>query len=301
MSFTGRVKDELIESYYTPLEDNVLISGFLRSVATISSDIRVISENLNVLNYVKSIIFREYDVEAKINDTLKSNFKHSSYEFIIDSKIDILKDKLMLDQEIKDYFIDSDDLKRAYLRGVFLAVGSVNDPKTSRYHLEFLLDSYSNSLFLCNLLNYFYLNAKVITREKGYMVYVKEAEKIGDFLRLLNCNRAVMYYEDIRIYRDHKNMTNRLNNCEQANVDKIISTCKRQLDDIDLIIEKLGMDFLDEKLQEVVIYRKKYPESSLEELSEIMSIETEKSITKSGLNHRFRKLRELANKIKEEK
>ena len=130
------------------------------------------------------------------------------------------------------------------------------------------------------------------------MVYLKEAEKIGDFLRVLSANKSVMYFEDIRIYRDHKNMTNRLNNCEQANVDKIIATSEKQIKEIDFLIEKLGLDLIDEKLKVVMEYRKKYKEVSLDELAKIISIETEKNLTKSGLNHRFRKIHEMVENIK---
>ncbi|NCC71245.1 DNA-binding protein WhiA, partial [bacterium] len=105
-------------------------------------------------------------------------------------------------------------------------------------------------------------------------------------------------YEDIRIYRDHKNMTNRLNNCEQANVDKIIMSATNQVNDIELIDSIEGLDLLDEKVKEAATYRLKYPEASLLELSEIITQETGKEITKSGLNHRFRKIKDLANKIR---
>ena len=125
------------------------------------------------------------------------------------------------------------------------------------------------------------------------MVYIKEAEKISDFLRIINSYNGVMYFEDIRIYRDHKNMTNRLNNCEQANMDKIFLTAARQLQDIEVLKANDMLDVLDEKLLEVIKYREEYPESSLQELSEIMSNELGYEITKSGLNHRFRKIKEI--------
>ena len=131
------------------------------------------------------------------------------------------------------------------------------------------------------------------------MVYIKEAEKISDFIKMLNATSSLFYYEDIRIYRDHKNMTNRLNNMEQANIEKVINTCNEQIEEINLILEKIGEDALDEKTGEVMKYRLKYPESSLQELSEIMTLEIGKNITKSGLNHRFRKIKELARKLKE--
>ena len=117
----------------------------------------------------------------------------------------------------------------------------------------------------------------------------------------MSANNAVLYYEDIRIYRDHKNMTNRLNNCEQANVDKVIDASKKQIEDISLIKDFIGLDGVSDKISEVIFYRLKYPDVSLNELSHIMSSETGKSITKSGLSHRFRKIHEIANKIRNEK
>lgn len=147
-------------------------------------------------------------------------------------------------------------------------------------------------------MNNFDLNSKILTRDRGYMVYVKEAEKIGDFLRIIYASNAVLYFEDIRIYRDHKNMTNRLNNCEQANIDKIIETANTQVKDILYLKEKQAFELLDDKIKETAEYRLKYPEASLQELSEIITYETNITITKPGLNHRFRKIKEFAKKIK---
>ena len=130
------------------------------------------------------------------------------------------------------------------------------------------------------------------------MIYIIESEKIGDFLRMMNAISALLYIEDIRKYRDHKNMTNRLNNCEQANVDKIIETANNQVKDIELIESIGGMDLLDEKTKVAATYRMKYKEASLFELSEIISVETKTPITKSGLHHRFTKIKEIANKIR---
>ena len=130
------------------------------------------------------------------------------------------------------------------------------------------------------------------------MVYIKEAEKISDFLRIINAYQAVLYFENIRIYRDHKNMTNRLNNCEQANVDKVFLTASKQLKEISLLRQYDMIDVLPVKLQEVIKYREEYPESSLQELSDIMSKELGYHITKSGLNHRFRKIKDIVLGLK---
>ena len=219
----------------------------------------------------------------------------------INQKIDLIKRDLSLDQEIpKEYIYADEFLIRAYLRGLFLSSGSINDPKKSQYHLEFIVDNLNYAKFISKLLNKFNLKSKYLKRENKYMVYIKEAEKISDFLRIMNATNSLFYYEDIRIYRDHKNMTNRLNNCEQANIDKVIETATKQIKEINKIKKIGGLELLDEKTKEVAIYRLKYPDVSLVELSEIISIETGKQISKSGIYHRFNKIKEMAKKIKED-
>ena len=164
--------------------------------------------------------------------------------------------------------------------------------------MEFVVSKEEYAKFIQDKLNIYYLNSKVLRRDNRFMIYIKEAEKIGDFLRMINAISALLYYEDIRIYRDHKNMTNRLNNCEQANVDKAMLSANNQVKDIELIESIGGLDLLDEKTQIAAKYRLKYKEASLLELSEIISMETSNRITKSGLHHRFSKIKDLANKIR---
>ena len=161
-----------------------------------------------------------------------------------------------------------------------------------------MVDNNSYAQFIKSLLDNYNLNAKIIKRTKNYTVYIKEAEKISDFLRVIKAYNAVLYFEDIRIYRDHKNMTNRLNNCEQANVDKMIETANKQVKDIELLIKNGILELMDEKIIQVANYRKMYPEVSLQELSEIITYETGKSITKSGVYHRLKKIEQLASKQK---
>ena len=163
--------------------------------------------------------------------------------------------------------------------------------------MELLISKPNEAVFIQKLLNIFDLNAKILNREKGYMIYIKEAEKISDYIRILGANRAVLFFEDARIYREKKNQTNRLNNCEQANMDKVFLTAEKQLEQIKIIEESDSYELLDDRTKQAFDYRKKYPESSLKELSEIITLETGKSITKSGLNHRFRKIKELAKQL----
>lgn len=307
ISFTMNVKNE-ISGYDGLRNENIAeLSAIMRNSARILDNvIEIVTENSKVAKRVYLLIKDIYNVNARIDDRANAFNRNRLFVVVIDNKVDvILKDLAVFDDDnnyiktVPSYLIDSEEEKRAYLKGLFLSCGSVNDPKTSRYHLEFFVNEYEEADFISNLLNEFMLNSKVIKKDKKYMIYIKEAEKIGDFLRIINAHQAVMYYEDIRIYRDHKNMTNRLNNMEQANIEKTIMTCNEQINDINLILDKLGMDFLDEKTQEAVKYRLKYPECSLQELSDIMSYEVDKPITKSGLNHRFRKIREMANKLRE--
>ena len=307
MSFTTTIKEEISRIDNTKSESIAELSGFMRNNGNYSdTTIDLVSENATVVKRIYKLCKDLYDITCEIETRKGNNFsKNNLYLIMINDRVDfILKDLSIIDEHGEylpkpaSYIADSEAEMRAYLRGSFLTKGSINDPKTSRYHLEFLIDEREEAEFIQKLLNNFSLNSKILSREKGYMVYIKEAEKIGDFLRIISAFNAVLYYEDIRIYRDHKNMTNRLNNCEQANIDKIVETATKQLEDIRYLKENLGIELLDDKTKEIIDYREKYPEASLLELSEIISYETGKPITKSGLNHRFRKIRELAEKIK---
>ncbi len=306
ISFTSNVKNEVASFEGERNENIAMLSAIVRNSGKYDNEnIFVTTENSKVAKRVYLLLSNIYNIQVNITDAVNTFNRNRLYVIKATGNINfILKDLLVIDdkniylEQIDNYLIDSEEERRAYLKGVFLSCGSVNDPKTSRYHLEFFIEKNKEAEFINNLLNEYYLNSKVILKDKKYMVYIKEAEKIGDFLRIIGASSAVMYYEDIRIYRDHKNMTNRLNNMEQANIEKTINTCNKQLDDINLIYEKLGEELIDEKIKEACIYRIKYPETSMQELSEIMSLEIGKKITKSGLNHRFRKIREIAEKLR---
>lgn len=308
MSFTATIKEEITRIDENIVESLAELSCIIRNNASIDEGIIITVENNAVARRIFRLIKNIYDVTPIITVRKRYNFNNNfSYILKIRQKTSfILKDlSIVIDsvyQNIpKNYLINDDECIRAYLRGLFIATGSINDPKTSQYHLEFIVDNREYAEFISELLNKYQLNSKVIKREKNYMVYIKEAEKISDFLRIIHAFSGVMYFEDIRIYRDHKNMTNRLNNCEQANMDKIFLTAAKQLRDIDILEEHDLFDVLDEKILDVIRYRREYPESSLQELSEIMSHELGYPITKSGLNHRFRKIREMANQIVKQK
>ena len=151
---------------------------------------------------------------------------------------------------------------------------------------------------ILKLLNYFNFIAKLIKRGYKNVVYLKSSESISDLIKLFNATAALFYFEDIRIYRDHKNMVNRLNNCEIANQEKVFKTGQKQLENIKFLKEHDLMDLLDEKTQLVIEMREKYPEVSYQELAEIITEETDWKVGKSGINHRFIKINELIEKYK---
>ena len=307
MSFSMKVKNEILLLEMEKPEKISLLSSYIRNNAVITKDsILINTENIEISKYIYSLIKELYDTTPLI--TIRKNFnfkKNTSYLLKINIKKDIiLKDLSLINEESyfinipREYIYEDEENKKAYLRGTFLSTGSINDPKTARYHLEFLIDDYDYALFICELLDDYSLNSKLIERNNGFMVYVKEAEKISDFLKILASYNSVLYFEDIKAYREQKNLINRLNNCEQANVEKTINSANEIIKDIDLIINTITLDALDEKIRIAAIYRKKYKEVSLNELSQIISLETNTKVTKSGLNHRLRKIREIASSLK---
>ena len=306
MSFTVKVKNEISTLKNTKSETIALLSGFIRNNGYVKDNtLYLTTENDNIATMLKNIIIETYNIKVEIEKTDNHNlFKNKLNLIKINEKKEfILQDISYYDssnnylESPKSYIVGANEEIRAYLRGVFLSSGSINDPKSS-YHMELSISFKDEAVFVQRLLNVFDLNAKILSRDKGFMIYIKEAEKISDYLKIIKASSAVMYYENIRIYHEEKNKTNRLNNCEQANTDKIIETATKQLKQIEIIEENMGLQFLDDNTLVALTYRKKYPEASLKELSEIISIETGKPITKSGLNHRFRKIKELAEKFK---
>ena len=307
MSFSMNVKNEILSLQSEKTEKISLLSSYVRNNAVITTDsILINTENIEISKYIYNLFKELYNIAPLITVRRNFNFKkNTSYMLKISKEKDvILKDLSIINEDgyfiniPRNYIYEDEEDKKAYLRGVFLSTGSINDPKTARYHLEFLIDDYEYAVFICDLLDYYHLNSKIIERNNGFMIYIKESEKISDFLKILKAYNAVLYYEDIKAYREQKNLVNRLNNCEQANVEKTINSANSHINDIETIENTIGLDALDEKLRTTAIYRKRYKEVSLSELSKIISLETNTKVTKSGLNHRIRKIKEIASSLK---
>ena len=305
MSFSTNIKNEISNLSYSRSESISELSAIFNISANIENrEVTIYTENLSVARRIYKLIKDIYRIEITTSkEKLKRLNKNYLITIVIKENVDnILNDLSIINEKNKrlyvpdNYMIDSEEEIKAYLRGIFLVCGSINDPKTSRYHMEFIIDNFKTANFVNKLLNNLNYNSKNLKRDNHYVVYVKKSEKISDFIKLLNAYNNLFYYEDIRIYRDHKNMTNRLNNCEQANVEKIVNSSNELIKDIEKLQCNDNYQLLDEKIKELCFYKLKYKESSMQELADIISYETGKKISKSGVNHRIRKIRELVNK-----
>lgn len=305
MSFTSKIKNEISNDIYSLSENMAELSAILNiSVKIDSNKFEIYTENVSVARRIYKLLKDIYHIDIKMDtseiNTLRGN---KIIVLIVDDKVELILNDLCIIKNNERlyypslYLVDELKDKQSYLRGVFLMCGSINDPKTSRYHCEFVISNYDTASYVNNLLNEMSFKSKLIKRDKNYMVYIKESERISDFIKMLNATNALFYFEDIRIYRDHKNMTNRLNNCEQANVDKSIQASNEQLKLISKLKSLIDIDLLDDKIKEICFYKEKYPESSMAELAQIISSETEKNISKSCVNHRFRKIKEIIDNI----
>ena len=298
MSFTTQIKDEITKIYNNTPEDLISLLVYLSFNSTITDDeILIYTENASVARWLFKLLKIFYNVEIRLTvRTIKRFRKKNIYILEIKEKKDIIVSDI--NNTLANINEASKEEKVAFLKGIFLSCGIVNDPKKNKYHLEFFTKEKSKATLINKLLHDLNLNSKILKREKEYMVYIKKSENIADLINYLGAINSLFYFEDIRIYKDHKNMVNRLNNCEQANVEKSLKSSKLVLDNIKYLEDNDLINLLDDRAKEIISYKKKYPDTSMGELAEIISLETNKSITKSGINHHFRKINELINRHK---
>lgn len=307
MSFASDMKNELTRIDVDEKNARAELSALIRMNGALSLSnqqfvINVQTENATTARRIYSLIKKVFNMEVEILVRKKMKLKKNNI-YICRTKVKsreildelgILKDGVFT-HAIDPEMIQDDDMKRSYLRGAFLAGGSVNNPETSSYHLEIFSLYENHSEGLAELMNEYELNAKHLERKKGSIVYLKEAEKISDFLSLIGGYQAMLKFEDVRIVRDMRNSVNRLVNCETANLNKTVSAAMRQVESIQLIDQEIGIENLPDRLKEIAKLRVENQDVSLKELGEMVSTGT---ISKSGVNHRLRKLNELADKIR---
>lgn len=306
MTFTTRLKEEITKNEITTIESLVELSAFIRFAGQIKKNkITLIMENASVARRIYKDLKTNFGINIKITIRNQKRFRVKQiYILEVTEKVDFILETLSIVKDNKkilpeEYFLSSEEEIVSFLRGAFLSCGSINDPSKAGYHLEFTSSTKKEGQFMTNLLKKFNITAKVLKRNNHYMTYIKSAEMISDLIRLFGATNCFFYFEDIRIYRDHKNMVNRLNNCEIANQEKILKTGMKQLEDIFYLKEHDLIGLLDENVQEAIKYREAYPETSLQELADIISTETGRQIGKSGINHYFIKVKKLVEKHKE--
>lgn len=309
MSFASDTKKEL-----TMLEVNdccakselaalIRMNGVI-SLSSEKASLNVSTENAAIARRIYSLIKRLYsqvhvDVIVRKKMRLKKNnvyiVRVTKDAKMMLTSLQIMTSDYRFNRAIPSEFTEKTCCKRSYLRGAFLAGGSVNNPQTSSYHLEIFSLYEEHNQALCNLMNTFDLNVKTLERKKGFITYLKEGEKITEFLNIIGAHQALLRFEDVRIVKDMRNSVNRLVNCETANLNKTIGASIRQVENIRYIEKTIGLDALPDKLREIAELRMKHKDVTLKELGEMVEGET---ISKSGINHRLRKIDEIANKVR---
>lgn len=305
MTFSSRLKEEITEYSSNAIEKRAELSAVLRYDAKLEKNkIMITSENAKIARRIYSYLKEIFGINIKIIVRNQKRFRIKQiYILEIKEKVSYILESLYIYENNKklkanENYFEAYEEKVAYLRGTFLTTGSINDPSTSGYHLEFVFLNKTDAIFIKNILNALKVEAKVLKRGNRYMTYIKSAEVISDIIKMFQAVNSLFYFEDIRIYRDHKNMVNRLNNCEIANQEKTTQTGIKQIEDIEFIKQNNLMDLLDEHTRIVLEYRYKYPESSYAELADIISLETDYKIGKSGINHHFIKMKKLMEQYK---
>lgn len=309
MSFASEIKKELTTIESNATEKKAELAALIRmngvvSVSRQRYSLDVQTENAAIARRIYTLIKSNYDVPIEVLVRKKMKLKKNNI-YIVRMKeevrkvlqdLEIMKPPYDIIRAISPEIFNHDAKKRAYLRGAFLAGGSVNNPETSSYHLEIYNYHEEHNNSLSELLNSFDLKSKTLERRHGYIVYIKEAEKITEFLSIIGAHNALFKFEDVRIVRDMRNSVNRLVNCETANLNKTIGAAFRQIENIKLIEQTVGLDQLPEKLQEIAVLRKEHEDVSLKELGELVG---SGKISKSGVNHRLKKIDEFAEKIRQ--
>ena len=310
MSYASEVKKELtglqvhLDNAKAELMALIRMNGSL-GIANRNMILNVQTESPAIARRIYSLLKQFYQVESEIVVRRKMKLKKNN-QYVVRLRYhaqEILSDLGILEgfqikEKVPMALLKDDLMIRSYLRGAFLAGGSVNNPETSRYHLEIYSLYEEHNEMIAQMINRYRLNARTTARRSGYIVYLKEAEKIAEFLQLIGATNGMLKFENIRIVRDMRNSVNRLVNCENANMDKVANASNRQIENIRLIDSMVGLDSLPEKLREIAETSLAHQEVSLKELGVLVP---GGPISKSGVNHRLRKLNAYAEELRQAK
>ena len=313
MSFSAETKNELArimpenkECSLCELSAIVKLAGSIQIVGYKKLNIKVITELNSIARKVFKLLKQNFDINTTIsvnkNQMLKRN---NSYVLVV--KNEMGSEKLLRDlgilplgdafypiDKVPENLLKNDECIRAFLRGAFLGGGSISDPEKN-YHMEFVTNSEEFASSLRNLINSLGFNSKIVSRKNNYVVYLKESEQISDLLSVIGAHNALLSLQNTKIVKEMRNNVNRIVNCETANLSKTVNAAVRQVENIRFIQETIGINSLPENLQEIARIREEYEDMTLKELGEMLN----PPIGKSGVNHRLRKIEEIANKLRE--
>ncbi|AHV95091.1 DNA-binding protein WhiA [Paenibacillus sabinae] len=309
MSFAALTKKELTMVESGPCCEKAEMSALIRMNGSVQlSSKRIVldisTENAAIARRIYSLLKKYYQVHTELLVRKKMRLKKNNVYIVriparvqeILNDLKIVSEGFMFTDGIDESIVRKNCCKRAYLRGAFMAGGSVNNPEGSSYHLEIASMYEEHCKALVKLAGEFHLNARCIERKKGFILYIKEGEKIIEFLSLIGAHQALFKFEDVRIMRDMRNSVNRIVNCETANLNKTISAAVRQIENIKFLEKEIGLENLPDKLREVAEVRLSHPDINLKEVGEMLK----GNVSKSGVNHRLRKIDELAEKLRSE-
>jgi DNA-binding protein WhiA len=311
MSFSGVTKEELARLIepktccdLAELAALVRMDGTLQIGTNQQYFLNVVTESAPVARKIfrlaKSVLDCQVDIIVRRKMRLRKNNSYFVKIYILGpadlQRLGLFNRLMQIEFGIAKQLIRHRCDQKAYLRGAFLAGGSINNPEGT-YHLEIITSDSQHAADLCRLLNKFLLRAKVSQRKNCYVVYIKESEHIVLFLALIGAHHALLEFENVRVLKDVRNQVNRLVNCETANLNKTVVASVRQIDNINLINKTIGLAALPATLREIAELRIESPDASLKELGEMLN----PKVGKSGVNHRLRKIDELAEKIRNKK
>ena len=300
VSFTQKVKEELISLSFSDEHVRALLSSFIRINGSLSysggtSRIIVRTENAKIAKFIYHSIDRLYGIVPKFAYSKTMNFKRKITYSVIVEEGDYLIGELeinFLDGKISKNIVVNNDTISGYVAGAFLASGSVNSPKNSNYHLEVSLSNENFAKWFSKLLLKYKgteFSPKIIKRRNSYIVYLKKAQQVVDFLSMMGATNATLEFENIRIDREFSSIGNRLQNLDSANYAKTLSSAASQIKDIEIIEKGLGVKNVQNKKQrELMLIRLEHDDYSLAELAEEMSKRLEQPVSKSNVSHHLR-------------
>lgn len=307
MNYTTKVKQELSQVTANARHCKLAeLGGIILICGRVSGEdgtMTVVTENPLIVEKVEKLIKKIFpvDIVARILYDKKRAFKEKiSMVFTKEETDDILKTvkaerKADGSIRISPLLYTLSCCRRAFLRGVFLSIGSLTDPQKD-YHLEIPVSDEATADIISGLIADFDIETKKILRKKQYVIYVKDSEKIVDFLNVIEAHVALMDMENVRILKDVRNTVNRRVNCDTANIKKAVAAAAKQCEDIRYIEKTIGWNEVDEALVYTAKLRMENPDATLAELVALH----EKKVSKSGINHRLSKISEIAQKLRNE-